>query len=75
MRGHRVLEVRGINAHALPTADCDRRRHSTGAVSVLWDLSFPLWAQAISTEEEIPVFIVYLTVVVGVTGLVGAAGL
>jgi hypothetical protein len=43
--------------------------------SVLWDLSFPLWAQAISTEEELPVFIVYLTVVVGVTGLVGAAGL
>ena len=32
MRGHRVLEVRRINAHALPTADCDRRRHSTGAV-------------------------------------------
>jgi uncharacterized membrane protein (DUF2068 family) len=43
--------------------------------SVLWDLSFPLWARAISTEEEIPVFIVYLTVVVGVTGLIGAAGL
>src|ERR671916_431668 len=43
--------------------------------SVLWDLSFPLWAQAIPREEEIPVFIVYLTVVVGVTGLVGAAGL
>jgi hypothetical protein len=43
--------------------------------SVLWDLSFPLWAQAITREEEIPVFIVYFTVVVGVAGLVGAAGL
>ena len=43
--------------------------------SVLWDLSFPLWAQAIPREEEIPVFIVYLTAVVGGAGLVGAAGL
>ena len=43
--------------------------------SVLWDLSFPLWAQAIPREEEIPVFIVYLTAVVGGADLVGAAGL
>ena len=43
--------------------------------SLLWDLSFPLWAQAVPREEEIPVFIVLLTVVVGVAGLVGAAGL
>ncbi len=38
--------------------------------SVLYDLSFPLWA-----EEELPVFSVYLIVVVGVVGLVAAAGL
>jgi uncharacterized membrane protein (DUF2068 family) len=37
--------------------------------SVLYDLSFPLWAEAV------PVFSVYLIVVVGVVGLVGAAGL
>src|SRR5215207_4906300 len=43
--------------------------------SVLWDLSFLLWTQAVPREEEIPVFIVFLTVVVGVAGLVGAAGL
>jgi hypothetical protein len=43
--------------------------------SVLWDLSFPLWAEAVPREEEIPVFIVYLTVVVGVVGLIGAFGL
>ena len=36
--------------------------------SVLYDLSFPLWAEAV------PVFSVYLIVVVGVVGLVGAAG-
>jgi hypothetical protein len=38
MRGHRGLEVRRINAHALPTADCDRRRHSTGAFWGLWSI-------------------------------------
>jgi hypothetical protein len=43
--------------------------------SVLWNLTFPLWAQAIPREEEIPAFIVFLTVVVGVAGLVGSAGL
>ena len=43
--------------------------------SVLLNLTFPLWAQAIPREEELPVFIVYLTVVIGVVGLVGAAGL
>ena len=43
--------------------------------SVLMDLSFPLWAEAIPREDEIPAVVVYLTVVVGVDGLVGAAGL
>ena len=43
--------------------------------SVLWNLTFPLWAEAIPREEEIPVFIVSLTVVAGVAGLIGAAGL
>jgi uncharacterized membrane protein (DUF2068 family) len=43
--------------------------------SVLWDLTFPLWAQAIPREEETPVVIVYLTVLMGAAGLVGAAGL
>ena len=43
--------------------------------SVLLNLTFPLWAQAIPREEELPVFIVYLTVVIGAVGLVGAAGL
>jgi hypothetical protein len=40
--------------------------------SVLIDLSFPLWAEAIPREEEMPTFIVYLTVVVGVAGLEAA---
>jgi uncharacterized membrane protein (DUF2068 family) len=43
--------------------------------SVLIDLSFPLWAESIPREEEMPMFIIYLTVAVGVAGLVGAAGL
>ena len=43
--------------------------------SVLFDLSFPLWAEAIPREDELPAVAVYLTVVVGVVGLVGAAGL
>jgi hypothetical protein len=43
--------------------------------SVLIDLSFPLWAEAIPREDEIPAVVVYLTVVVGVAGLVCAAGL
>jgi uncharacterized membrane protein (DUF2068 family) len=34
-----------------------------------------LWAEAVPREDEIPAVIVYLTVVVGVAGLVGAAGL
>lgn len=42
---------------------------------VLFDLSFPLWADAVPREEEVPAFVVYFTVVVGVAGLVGAAGL
>ena len=43
--------------------------------SVLFDLSFPLWAEAIPREDELPAVAVYLTVVVGVIGLVSAAGL
>ncbi len=43
--------------------------------SVLIDLSFPLWAEAIPRENEIPAVVVYLTVVVGVAGLVSAPGL
>src|ERR671910_1942504 len=39
------------------------------------NLLFPLWAEAIPREEEVPALIVYTTVVVGVAGLVGAAGL
>jgi uncharacterized membrane protein (DUF2068 family) len=34
-----------------------------------------LWAEAIPREDEIPAVVVYLTVVVGVAGLVSAAGL
>lgn len=44
--------------------------------SVLCNLSFPLWANAIPREDGgVPAFIFYLTVAVGVVGLVGAAGL
>ncbi len=43
--------------------------------SVLMDLSFPLWANAIPRDEALPVGIVYFIVAVGVVGLVGAAGL
>jgi hypothetical protein len=43
--------------------------------SVLIDLSFPLWANAIPREEGVPAFVFYLTVAVGVVGLIGAAGL
>ncbi len=39
------------------------------------NLLFPLWAEAIPREEEVPALVVYTTVVVGVAGLVGAAGL
>ena len=43
-------------------------------LSVL-NLLFPLWATTVQPEEEIPAVIVYLTIFVGVAGLVGAAGL
>src|SRR5215212_1207989 len=43
--------------------------------SVLFDLSFPLWAEAIPRGDEVPALVVYTSVVVGVAGLVGAAGL
>lgn len=43
--------------------------------SVLFDLSFPLWADAIPRDEAAPAAIIYFTVAVGVAGLVGAAGL
>jgi hypothetical protein len=39
------------------------------------NLLFPLWAEAIPREEEVPALVVYTTVVVGVAGFVGAAGL
>ena len=39
------------------------------------NLLFPLWAEAIPREEEVPAIVVYTTVVVGVAGLLGAAGL
>jgi len=39
------------------------------------NLLFPLWATTVQPEEEIPAVIVYLTIFVGVAGLVGAAGL
>ena len=45
-------------------------------LSVLIDLSFPLWADAIPRDDGgAPAFVFYLTVVVGVVGLIGAAGL
>jgi uncharacterized membrane protein (DUF2068 family) len=43
--------------------------------SVLIDLSFPLWANAIPRERGLPLAVVYLSVAVSVAGLVGAAGL
>ena len=43
--------------------------------SVLFDLSFPLWAETIPREDEVPALVVYTSVVVAVVGLVGAAGL
>jgi hypothetical protein len=43
--------------------------------SVLFDLSFALWAEAIPREDEVPTIVVYTSVVVGVAGLVGAAAL
>jgi hypothetical protein len=43
--------------------------------SVLIDLSFPLWADAIPREGGLPAVVVYLSVAVSVAGLVGAAGL
>ena len=39
------------------------------------NLLFPLWAEAIPREEEVPALVVYTTVVVGVAGFIGAAGL
>jgi len=41
--------------------------------SVLFDLSFPLWAETIPREDEVPAVVVYTSVVVGVVGLVGPA--
>ena len=43
--------------------------------SVLFDLSFPLWANAIPRGEPAPAVVMYITVIVGVAGLAGAAGL
>lgn len=43
--------------------------------SVLIDLSFPLWANAIPRDEAVPAAIIYFTVAVGAAGLIGAAGL
>jgi uncharacterized RDD family membrane protein YckC len=43
--------------------------------SVLFDLSFPLWANAIPRGESVPAVVMYITVIVGVAGLAGAAGL
>ena len=45
------------------------------ALFSLLNLLFPLWAEAIPREEEVPALVVYTTVVVGVAGLVGATGL
>lgn len=44
--------------------------------SVLFDVSFPLWADAVPRDDGgAPAFIYFLTVAVGVVGLVAAAGL
>jgi hypothetical protein len=45
------------------------------ALLSLANVLFPLWAETAQPAEEIPPFIVYLTVGVGLVGLVGAAGL
>ena len=45
------------------------------ALFSLLNLLFPLWAEAIPREEEVPALVVYTTVVVGVVGFLGAAGL
>jgi hypothetical protein len=39
------------------------------------NLLFPMWAEAIPREEEVPALVVYTTVVVGIAGFLGAAGL
>ena len=39
------------------------------------NLLFPLWAEAIPREEEVPALVVYTTVMVGIAGFLGAAGL
>ena len=39
------------------------------------NLLFPLWAESIPREEEVPALVVYTTVLVGVAGLLGTAGL
>ena len=43
--------------------------------SVLFNLAFPLWANAVPREESVPAIVVYLAVGVGVAGLAAAAGL
>ncbi len=45
------------------------------AVFGVLNLLFPLWANVVQPGEQIPPFIVYLTIVVGLAGLVGTAGL
>ncbi|HEY6751905.1 MAG TPA: hypothetical protein VI027_11355 [Rubrobacteraceae bacterium] len=39
------------------------------------NLWFPLWAESIPREEEVPALVVYTTVLVGVAGLLGTASL
>ena len=39
------------------------------------NLLFPMWAEAIPREEEVPALVVYTTVMVGIAGFLGAAGL
>ena len=39
------------------------------------NLLFPMWAEAIPREEEVPALVIYTTVGVGVAGFLGAAGL
>ena len=43
--------------------------------SVLFDLSFPLWAVLIPREDKVPAVVVYTSVVVGMVALVGTTGL
>ena len=45
------------------------------ALFSLLNLLFPLWAEFTPREEEVPALVVYTTVVVGVAGFLGAAGL